>query len=69
MDIEEIHTLLMAEYFREVAEELKSEYGIEISLGEQNILISRFSKDQYLTGFPAKKAAKFFVELYPEYIK
>ena len=69
MDIEEIHTLHMAEYFRAVAEELKSEYGIQISPGKQNILISKFSKDQYLTGFPAQRAAKFFVELYPEYRK
>lgn len=67
MDIEEIHTLNMAEYFREVAEELKSEYGVEISTGKRNLLISKFSKDQYLTGFPAQKAAKFFIELYPEY--
>jgi hypothetical protein len=69
MDIKEIHTLNMAEYFREVTEELKSEYGIQISPGKQRLLISKFSKDQYLTGFPAQRAAKFFAELYPEYRK
>lgn len=67
MDIEEIHTLHMAEYFRQVAEELKSKYGVKISPGKQSLLIGKFSKDQYLTGFAPKRAAKFFVELYPEY--
>ena len=69
MGIEEIHTLHMADYFRQGTEELKSEYGIEVSPGRRNILICKFAKDQYLTGFPAVRAAKFFAELYPECVK
>lgn len=69
MDIEEIHTLHMAEYFREAAEELETGYGIQATTGRLNILICKFMKDQYLTGFPAQRAAKFFAELYPEYRK
>ena len=69
MDIEEIHTLHLAGYLREVSEELKTEYGIQVSPGKLNLLVSKFAKDQYLTGFPAQRAAKFFAELYPEYQK